>query len=59
MTKQVVVRTYPQGWTNATASLQKYLNNGYRVVMVSKITSEKSVECLEYILEKNEEVNND
>ena len=56
MAKQVVVRTYPYGYPNATDDLQLYLINGYRVVMVNKITnSELSVEALEYILEKQEE----
>ena len=56
MTKQVVVRTYPYGYPKATDDLQLYLINGYRVVMVNKITSEKSVEALEYILEKQDEL---
>lgn len=59
MIKQIVVRTYPHGWINPTTPLQNYLNDGYHVVLVNKITSEKSVECLEYILEKNEEKGND
>ena len=54
MNKQVVIRTYPHGWTNATKFLQEYLDDGYHVVFVNKITSEKSVECLEYILEIDE-----
>ena len=56
MTKQIVVRTLPYGYPNAINDLQLYLNNGYNVVMVNKITSEKSVEALEYILEKQDEL---
>lgn len=52
MNKQVVVRTYPYGYTKTTEDLQICLNNGYSVVMVNKITSDLSVEVLEYILEK-------
>lgn len=58
MTKQIVVRTLPYGYLNAINDLQLYLNNGYNVVMVNKITSEKSVEALEYILEKQDELEN-
>lgn len=49
--RQVVVRTYPNGWTNPTTILQHYLDEGYIVVMVNKIQS-KECENLEYILEK-------
>ena len=56
MTKQVVVRTYPYGYPNATDDLQLYLISGYKVVMVNKITNnELSIEVLEYILEKQDE----
>lgn len=57
MTKQVVVRTLPYGYPNAIGDLQLYLINGYRVVMVNKITNDNlSVEALEYILEKQDEL---
>ena len=60
MTKQqIVVRTLPYGYPNATNDLQLYLISGYKVVMVNKITSEKSVEALEYILEKQEVLENE
>ena len=49
--RQVVVRTFPNGWINPTANLQHYLSEGYIVVMVNKIQS-KECENLEYILEK-------
>jgi len=51
MKKQVVVRTYPKGWANDTTLLQHYLDKGYVVVMVNKISGNKC-ENLEYILEK-------
>ena len=58
MTKQqIVVRTLPYGYHNAIDDLQLYLNNGYNVVMVNKITNDNlSVEALEYILEKQDEL---
>lgn len=54
MKKQVVVRTYPEGWSNKTSRLQDYLNQGYIVVLVNKIIGNKC-ENLEYILEKEVE----
>jgi hypothetical protein len=59
--KQTVVRTYPPavGYiadSKSTEDLRAYLNKGYRVVMVNKI-SNKTGEWLEYIVEK--ETDND
>lgn len=55
--QQIVVRTLPYGYRNAIDDLQLYLNNGYKVVMVNKITNDNSsVEVLEYILEKQDEL---
>ena len=55
--QQIVVRTLPYGYHNTIDDLQLYLNNGYNVVMVNKITNDNlSVEALEYILEKQDEL---
>ena len=53
MIKQVVVRTYPDGWTNPVTRLQELLNEGYRVVFATELP--KGI--IEYIVEKevNEE----
>ena len=53
MIKQVVVRTYPHGWTNSVTRLQELLNEGYRVVFATELP--KGI--IEYIVEKevNEE----
>ena len=48
MIKQVVVRTYPSGWTNQTTKLQELLNEGYRVVFATELP--KGI--IEYIVEK-------
>ena len=48
MKKQVVVRTYPHGWTNPITKLQKLLNEGYRVVLATELP--KGI--IEYIVEK-------
>ena len=59
MSKQVVVRTYPEGWISPTKALQNYLDKGYSVVCVNKITNQQSAECLEYILEIEAEYEED
>lgn len=51
MIKQVVVRTYPSGWTNQTTRLQELLNEGYRVVFATELP--KGI--IEYIVEKEVE----
>lgn len=51
MIKQVVVRTYPSGWTNPTTRLQELLNEGYRVVFATELP--KGI--IEYIVEKEVE----
>lgn len=51
MNKQVVVRTHPKSWSQTTYSLQKYLNDGYKVVHVTPL--ENSI--TEYILEKQDD----
>ena len=48
MIKQVVVRTYPDGWTNPVTRLQALLNEGYRVVFATELP--KGI--IEYIVEK-------
>ena len=48
MIKQVVVRTYPDGWTNPVTRLQALLNEGYRVVLAKELP--KGI--IEYIVEK-------
>lgn len=48
MIKQVVVRTYPDGWLNKTTRLQELLNEGYRVVFATELP--KGI--VEYIVEK-------
>lgn len=52
--KQVVVRTYPNGWMKQTKSLQDYLSQGYCVVMCNKFHVSNEVLGNEYILEKEE-----
>lgn len=48
--KQIVVRTYPRGWTDTTNGLQYLLNEGYKVVHITPL--ENSI--TEYIVEKEE-----
>lgn len=52
MKKQVVVRTYPHGYTNATISLRDYLAQGYCVIMCSQFNVGNGIMGNEYILEK-------
>lgn len=52
MKKQVVVRTYPHGYTNATISLREYLSQGYYVVMCNQFNVGNGIIGNEYILEK-------
>lgn len=51
--KQVVVRTYPKGWTNTTTRLQKFLDEGYKVVYATSLPDG----ITEYIVEKEIIVN--
>ena len=48
MADQVVVRTYPKGWTNQMTSLQSYLSKGYKVVHITPLPDG----ITEYIIEK-------
>ena len=48
MKKQVVVRTYPDGWSNPITKLQALLNEGYRVVLATELPEG----IIEYIVEK-------
>ena len=50
MADQVVVRTYPKGWTNQMATLQNYLSKGYRVVHITPLPDGVT----EYIIEFKE-----
>lgn len=50
--KQVVVRTYPNGYIHTTNFLEKYLNNGYIVVMCNPFDCSRGQHGNEYILEK-------
>ena len=48
MASQVVVRTYPKGWSDQMASLQNYLSKGYKVVHITPLPDG----ITEYIVEK-------
>ncbi|RHM59670.1 hypothetical protein [Coprobacillus sp. AF33-1AC] len=50
-TKQVVARTFPNGWKPRTQYLEEFLNQGYHVVMANHI-NDKDYQIIEYILEK-------
>ena len=52
MKKQVVVRTWPNGYTNATTKLREHLANGYCVVMCNQFNVGDGIVGNEYILEK-------
>ena len=47
--KQAVARTYPNDIVNTTEELERYLNDGYCVVMAKHIGNKGAIE---YILEK-------
>jgi len=51
--KQIVVRTFPAGYTNATSNLAEKLNEGYVVVMVTVLQSRDGVQVADYILKKS------
>ena len=44
MIKQVVVRTYPHGWTNQTTRLQELLNEGYTELVTACLNGNPSNE---------------
>lgn len=56
MKKQVVIRTYPNNYTETNLQeLQRRLNNGYLVVMCNRFSvNDRGQEGNEYILEKDE-----
>lgn len=52
--KQVLVRTYPKGYLDATKEIKEYLSEGYKVVMCNKFKINSTLDGNEYILEKEE-----
>jgi hypothetical protein len=53
---QCVVRTFPNGWTITTESLEKRLKDGWCVVMCTPMTDRNgTTQHIEYILEKRDE----
>ena len=48
MVEQVVVRTYPKGWTHTTSNLQNLLDMGYKVVHITPLPDS----ITEYIVER-------
>jgi hypothetical protein len=49
--KQIIVRTYPPGYTKTLAHMQEKLAEGYIVVMCNPITNGKGEIMNDYILE--------
>lgn len=55
--KQVCVRTFPNGYCTTTDILDKYLNDGYIVVMCNTFYARDGRTGNEYILEKEVDKN--
>lgn len=52
---QKVIRTFP-GMMSGTVALSDLLSNGYNVIMCNDIRTTDGTYCLEYIVEKFEEI---
>lgn len=57
MKKQIVVRTYPNTYTDPTTNLKNALKQGYVVVMANPFDVGGDKKGTEYILEKESEEN--
>ncbi len=55
MKKQIVVRTFPIGYTNPTTNLSNAFEQGYTVVMANSFDVSGGKKGTEYILEKESE----
>ncbi|GEM_PF-3415736 len=55
MKKQIVIRTFPETYTNPTTNLSNALNQGYTVVMANQFDLSGGKKGTEYILEKESE----
>lgn len=51
--KQIVVRTFPQGYLKTIDRLEVKLSEGYKVIMVTVLKSEDGTEVCDYILQKD------
>lgn len=51
--KRIAVRSYSRDYTNTTKYINNYLNEGYRVVMVTPFIRNGNTDYLEYILEED------
>lgn len=50
--EQKVVRTYPHNYSKTTEYLERYLEQGYQVVMVNPFDCGDDQKGMEYIVEK-------
>jgi hypothetical protein len=53
---QKIIRTYPNGYTNALVGLEQLLEDGWEVVICTPITNKDGTVCNDYIVEKKEPV---
>lgn len=58
MGKQMVVRTYPKGYINATKALNDAFNDGFVVVMSNPFDCDNGTKGTEYILENKSLIKN-